>query len=304
MNYHLQYLAEAVTRESPLLFEDYLRWLKVFLPRVGVGEGDVVNSLAAVKETLSEMMPAELAVVPTRYLAEGMVKMTTLPGDLPTVLGETAPMALLATQYLNSLLRADRRTASQLILEEVEKGAPVRDLYLGVFQPVQLEIGRLWQLGKITVAQEHFCTAATQMVMSQLYPLIFRQERNGRTFVASCISGELHEIGLRFVADFFEMDGWDTYYLGANVPPTAIISSLKEQKADLLGISATMPFHLSKVEALIRDVRQSEVGRRVKIMVGGYPFVLDPDLWRKVGADGSARDAEKAVRVGEQLLAG
>ncbi|WP_264083434.1 hypothetical protein [Paenibacillus sp. BJ-4] len=37
-------------------------------------------------------------------------------------------------------------------------------------------------------------------------------------------------------------------------------------------------------------------------MVGGLPFNLDPRLWEKVGADGSAPDAEGALEVAKGLL--
>ena len=39
-----------------------------------------------------------------------------------------------------------------------------------------------------------------------------------------------------------------------------------------------------------------------KIIVGGYPFRIDIDLWKKVGADGQAEDAETAVEMGEKLV--
>ena len=39
-------------------------------------------------------------------------------------------------------------------------------------------------------------------------------------------------------------------------------------------------------------------------MVGGHPFTVDPALWSTVGADGTAADAEAAVALAEQWLAG
>ena len=53
----------------------------------------------------------------------------------------------------------------------------IRDVYLLVFQPCQREVGRLWEAGRITVAQEHYCTAATQVIMSQLAPRLVTGER-------------------------------------------------------------------------------------------------------------------------------
>jgi methanogenic corrinoid protein MtbC1 len=156
----------------------------------------------------------------------------------------------------------------------------------------------------LSVAQEHYCTAATQLIMSQLYPHIFETEKNGRTLVATCVAGDLHEIGVRMVADFFEMEGWDTFYLGANAPTACVLETLAERRADVLAISATITPHVRAVAGLIAAVRSSPAGRDIKIMVGGYPFNIAPDLWRRVGADAGARDALESIAVANQLAAG
>lgn len=44
--------------------------------------------------------------------------------------------------------------------------------------------------------------------------------------------------------------------------------------------------------------------RNVSILVGGCRFKTDPELFRKVGADASAADAETALTVAEELLEG
>lgn len=211
------------------------------------------------------------------------------------------PLGELATSYLRSLLASDRRTATKLILEEVAGGTSVRDIYTYVFQPFQYEIGRLWQTNQISVAQEHLCTAATQMVMSQLYPQIFAAEPIHGALVATCVSGDLHEIGLRMVTDFLQMDGWDTHYLGANVPHPDVLKTLADTGATLLAISATMTFHVGEVESLISQLRASPLGEKVRVLVGGYPFRIDPNLWKSVGADAFGRDAQETIELTQQL---
>ena len=114
------------------------------------------------------------------------------------------------------------------------------------------------------------------------------------------MGNELHEIGMRMVADFFELDGWDTYYLGANTAPENILEALALNNADVLAVSVTMVAHLSLLENVIKAVRA--VNSAVKILTGGYPFNIDPNLWRKIGADGFARDAESAISVANRLL--
>jgi methanogenic corrinoid protein MtbC1 len=213
-----------------------------------------------------------------------------------------APHGVLAAAYLASLLEGERRQASELVLDAVEDGVSVKEIYLHVFQPCQREIGRLWQRNEVTVAEEHYVTAATQLIMSQLYPRIFSAETTGRRLVATCVGGELHEIGVRMVADFFEMEGWDTYYLGANTPTGSILETLESRQPDLLGISATITFNLDEVIDLVKEVRSAENGDGLPILVGGRPFLKTEGLWERVGADGYAPDAQEAIRKAEELL--
>lgn len=209
----------------------------------------------------------------------------------------------LARDYLDLLLQGERHAAAKLIMDKAEDGVPVREIYLQAFQPVLHEIGRLWETDGISVAQEHYCTAATQLVMSRLYPYIFSTEKIGRCLIAACVAGELHEIGIRMVADFFEMEGWDTHYLGANTPVQGIVQMIESVGADILALSSTMPFHIDRLSELVVAVRASAPGRTIPVMVGGRPFNLIPDLWKKVGADGYALDALAALGTAERLLA-
>jgi methanogenic corrinoid protein MtbC1 len=138
--------------------------------------------------------------------------------------------------------------------------------------------------------------------MSQLYPRIFAVPKHHRRMVASCVGGELHEMGVRMVADFFELDGWRTYYLGANMPLKGVLAALAERSAHRLALSATLISHVPDVARMIAGVRSSEMGARVKILVGGRPFNTAPTLWRQIGADGYARDAAEALVVANSLL--
>ena len=227
---------------------------------------------------------------------------STLPDDLPSFLKESEPFTPLAHQYLGALRRGERHVASSLVLDAVAAGTSIPDIYLHVFEPAQHEIGRLWQINQMSVAEEHYCTAATQLIMSQLYPQIFAGAKRGINMVATCVSGDIHELGVRMVADLFEMDGWNTFYLGANTPHASVIATVVERHADLLAVSATIPFHIDAVRDLIRAVRQNPACAAVKVLAGGSPFNRNPELWREVGADGFAMNAQQAVTMANRLI--
>jgi methanogenic corrinoid protein MtbC1 len=104
------------------------------------------------------------------------------------------------------------------------------------------------------------------------------------------------------VGDFFEMEGWDTYYLGANTPANTITEAIEEYNADIVGLSIAMPYHQSVVKNVINEIRQNLGSRKTKILIGGNGLNQKPDIWRSLGADGYAPDAEKAVELANKLI--
>ncbi|MEI7490723.1 MAG: cobalamin-dependent protein [Bacteroidota bacterium] len=299
----ISFLAEAVWAGQAALFEEFISWLKTFLDSEKVPMEDLKESLELLKIRINEACSDDENHL-INPLMESAVSMVLSEGNKISLPASDNHLTPVAGKYMDYLLHGKRNDALSLIISEFEAGTTVREIYLDVFQPVQYEIGRLWQTNKISVAQEHFCTGATQLVMSQLYPYLFTGEKKDRKMVTTCVSGELHEIGARMVTDFFEMEGWDTYYLGANMPVDGVIRFLCEIKPQLLAISATMTFHVSSVEEMIRNIRSAPgIPSELKILVGGYPFKVAERLWEQVGADGCALDALEAVSLAEKLIA-
>jgi len=302
MKYHLQFLESAIFASSPILFWDYLLWLKELLENLNVPFRDFRMSVVYLAEILKSKFPNEYNEGIGKIISEGLAKLDMDAAPIKTFLKKDMTYAKLAEEYLELLLKAERFKANELIQNEVKNGAPIKEIYLQVFQNTQYEIGRLWQIGKISVAQEHYCTAASQFVMAQLYPYIFKVENRGEPVVATCIGNELHEIGIRMVTDILELSGFNTYYLGANTPAESIINTLIEQKSKILAVSATMTFHIPAVANLVEKVRAAKGCENVKIMVGGYPFNIDHNLWKKVGADCYSKDSETAVLAVKNLI--
>ncbi len=301
--YHFRYLAESLRLNEPALFADHIAWTKVLLDRLNLPGNMLRDGLQSMREVVANEITGEIRLAALARIESVLTSLPDFPPDLPGLIEPGTPHANLAREYLEALLEGDRRLASRLVMEAIDAGADLRDIYLWVFQRCQYEVGRLWQTNRISVAQEHFCTASAQMVMSQLYPRIFATERNGRRMVAACVGGDLHEIGLRMISDFFEMDGWDTFFLGANTPSDSVVRMVIDRQAHLLGISVTMTFHLPNAIDLIRRVKDNTRTSGLPVLIGGGPFNRAPDLWRTVGADGFARDAGEAVEVANNILA-
>jgi len=301
--YHLSFLAQSLALDRPALFAQYVAWVKVVLVRRGVGEQTLADHLGCLARVIRERIPGAAGVAAAGIVDEAIATLASTPDDIPTFIVDGGAHAGLARHYLDALLRGERREAATHVRQALAQGLPLQSLYLHVFAPAQRELGRLWQLNEISVAQEHFCSAATQLIMSQVSGAIFEGPRGEQRLVAACVAGDLHEIGLRMVADFFEMSGWRTFYLGANMPHGGVVETIVATRSSMLLVSASIGLHVSAVRDLIGLVRAETRCRGVRILVGGHPFNTDPSLWRTVGADGHAADARLAVRLSEELSA-
>jgi methanogenic corrinoid protein MtbC1 len=55
---------------------------------------------------------------------------------------------------------------------------------------------------------------------------------------------------------------------------------------------------------MIKKIKSSpEVSSDLKIIVGGYPFKVAEGLWKNIGADGFAPNADEAVQLADRLTA-
>ena len=99
------------------------------------------------------------------------------------------------------------------------------ELFFETFMPLLNEIGTLWQTGTIDPVHERFISELIKQKIS--VNIGNKQEaitkREGPNFVLYLPYEEVHEIGLLFANYTLISEGYNTIYLGANIP----ISSLK-----------------------------------------------------------------------------
>ena len=287
---HFQYVLEVLQTGSESLFSDYVEWNRVFFRGIGL-EYVVAPTFRIIHDVLLKM---DLDIDVDTVLAPGMASLSESHDDV--VIGfEGNPYPELVESYCRSLLKGDREKAWNILNDAMEDGVGILEIFEHFFQASLRNVGLLWQTGRISVAKEHLFTSSTQNLMARIYPYIFVKPPSKSKVMAACVSGELHEMGIRMIADILELEGFDTTYLGANTPSDAIVSMLKESGAKILLLSATMTYHMERLQRLISLVRSDPDTERVKILVGGRPFTVDESLWEKIGADGYSKDMKEAI---------
>ena len=306
----LQHLAEAIAVDRPVLFVVSVEWARAAFLARDMDEADLIDSLETLEATLREELPTQIAARASRFLREGIdaVRNGSLEmgeGVLASSVEAEGADTERARAYLRHLLERHQSRAVDVLLDAVQSGRSVADVYETVIKPALGEIGRMWHLGEATVADEHYVTVATQNALSVVRAKLPQAKRNGKRALAASVGGDLHDIGIRMVTDLLESEGWQVDCLGANMPTTDLVEhtvdEVGRQQFDLIALSASTGLAVRGVAGAIEALRAACPETRVPIMVGGGVFATAPDLWKVVGADGCATSASDAVRVAREL---
>ena len=188
--------------------------------------------------------------------------------------GRSRTAEQLSRLYLDAVRAADAPGAFRLAAGALAEGMTIPQLYQEVIAPAMYEIGELWAKGALTVADEHLATSLTHRVLAALRPPVWVEAgmkpeaapSKGRVMLAA-VEGEQHVLGLRMAADVLEDAGFQTIYLGADVPIGALLQAVDALSPDLLGLSATLPelgLQLNQVAAAVRCSHP-----RLELFVGG-----------------------------------
>lgn len=211
----------------------------------------------------------------------------------------TPALAELRDCYLRAQLAGDRREAVRLLLEDgLGAGVGIDDLQVHVIRAAQNEIGRLWQLNRVSIAQEHMATAISQLSLAALFERATPKAPLGKSVLLACVEGELHELPARLVADALELEGFDVRYLGANVPTGNLVTAVREEQPDLIGLSVTMSFNLPALRSAVAGVR--EVSDR-PIFIGGHATRWSPSLAGELGVTQAGDSASELVATARRL---
>lgn len=176
-----------------------------------------------------------------------------------------------SNNYLKFLLRGARKEAQAECDAYLYDGNSIQSLYEKVMKPALYEVGRLWEQNKITVATEHLATATTEGILNSFYSQIVPEKYNNKKVVLACVEKEEHQVGIKMVADIFEMHQWESFFLGRGFPAAELIKYIREIDPDLIAFSLSVYFNFPSLIKIINNLIETFPG--LPIIIGGQALV-------------------------------
>lgn len=213
---------------------------------------------------------------------------------------DAAAIKVFAAQVL--VLEVD--ALADMMTGYLDQNVAPETLFIELFAPAARELGEKWTRDEcdfvdVTMGlwrlQSLLRTVATWSPPAPGWNL----RTNKALFTA--MPQDQHSLGALIISECFQRAGWDVETL---IEPTQsdILKALSSTAFDVVGLTVTTDFYIAAVPKLLTAMRSVSCNPHVAIMIGGPALGYDPVRARELGADGTAPDAQSALKMADDLV--
>jgi MerR family transcriptional regulator, light-induced transcriptional regulator len=172
----------------------------------------------------------------------------------------------LGRAYATALLAGDEIAAEISIRDAMDAKLSTAEIDDEIIAPALWLVGRLWERGDISVADEHLATSISLRVLA-LQREVARtvRGREGAKALLAAPEGEMHFVALQMISVLLRDAGYTVLMLGPDVPLGALAESAGRHEPQVVCMTATMPDASDRLTLAIHEVEQT---------LGGAGYVI------------------------------
>ena len=200
-------------------------------------------------------------------------------------------------EFADLVINPDAAVSTVYFENMIAEGASVEALFRVLLAPTARRLGELWQEDINSMFDVTQGLAHLQQLVRTFSPEFHEQGNHplsNRRALLMPLPGEQHTFGISLVEEYFRREGWHVW----GGPPNSfeeVVALVSSMWFDMIGFSVSRVPEIGPLKSQITKIRAAARNRNVTIMVGGRPFVENPDLVELVGADATAADGPRAV---------
>ena len=188
----------------------------------------------------------------------------------------------------------------ELVNEAINSGIKIEDIIdQGLTGGMQV-VGERFEAKEYFIPDMLASAEAVGAAMELLEPHFTKSGvgSKGKIIVAT-VKGDLHDIGKNIVTILLRGAGYTVKDLGNDVDTQTIVTAVKEEQPQFLGLSALLTSTMAHMGEAIQALKDSNLRDKVKVIIGGAP--VTEEFAQSIGADGYGADGFKALSTVESL---
>jgi methanogenic corrinoid protein MtbC1/predicted transcriptional regulator len=206
---------------------------------------------------------------------------TASPRQDQEALENTSSLDAWRSLYLGAITSGNEEQALTLVNTFLAHHIPLEQIYTEVFEWAMHEIGKGYEQGEISIAEEHLASAITERMIVRVGQFYMPMVKGSHRALIGCVAGNYHTLGIRMLADGLREYGWDILFLGANVPLDSFISTITQARPHLVLISCMLEEQweetrrvLDRLATLLKETPE----QKFLVLVGGLYLNEHPEL--------------------------
>jgi len=116
--------------------------------------------------------------------------------------------------------------------------------------------------------------------------------------VFGTVAGDIHDIGKNIVVFMLDVNGFEVYDLGVDVPAQKFVQKIKESGAPIVGLSGFLTLAYDSMKQTIAAMKDAGLRDKVKVMIGGGQ--ISEEIRKYTGADAYGKDAMAGVSLAKK----
>ena len=198
-----------------------------------------------------------------------------------------------------ALLALDRVGAIDLLQSELASEGTAIAVIERLVVPTLVHMGDRWERGELALAQIYMGGRICEELLDILLPA-GSPERRDLPRMAIAVLEDFHILGKRIVYSALRASGYELIDYGSGLAPADLARRAVRDGVEILLISTLMLHSALRVKQVRTELEG--LGASLRIVVGGAPFLFDPNLWKEVGADAMGGNAAEAIRIVGQMV--
>ena len=200
-----------------------------------------------------------------------------------------------------SIIDMDRGKVVELTRKALDEGIKPERLLYEALTPGMDIVGEQYEKNIKFIPEMLMSAEALRDAMELLAPVLTKSDlsKAGRV-VMGTVEGDIHDIGQQIVSMMLEGAGFEVYNLGVDVPADKFVEKAKQEKADVVGMSAFLSTTGLRFPDVIQSLQEAGIREQVKVMIGGA--AASGKYAETIGADGYGSNAGAAVRLVKSFM--
>jgi len=174
--------------------------------------------------------------------------------------------------------------------ETIKAGIPPLTAVLEGMAKGMNAVGEKYEKGEFFLSELMMAGETMKAGMEILKPYLKATKTKATgVVVIGTVKGDIHDIGKNIVIMLLTSAGFEVHDLGVDVPAERFVKETEKTGADIVALSALLSTTMPYMETVIDELKKAGLRDKVKVIIGGAPFV-EEDM-KRLGADALGKDA-------------